>query len=223
MRYCCVSPRPRRSRPTTSFSGLSAGTSSSRPPHRLLDERLGILGHRPRTVAWACHNTGPSSELGRCMGPELRSDEDLLSARDGASFEVFYRRHAERMLGLLRAPHARRRAGRRPDGRDLRRRAAPAAGATGPSAGPRERVAVRDRLEEARRRPAPRLRRAPRAPPAGHGAHRAHRRGHRPHREPRPASTAGVLIEVLAARPAHRRSRRTSSTSASYARDRRTT
>jgi RNA polymerase sigma-70 factor, ECF subfamily len=35
------------------------------------------------------------------MGPELRSDEDLLSARDGASFEVFYRRHAERMLGYF--------------------------------------------------------------------------------------------------------------------------
>jgi RNA polymerase sigma factor (sigma-70 family) len=32
------------------------------------------------------------------MGPELRSDEDLLSERDGASFEMFYRRHAERML-----------------------------------------------------------------------------------------------------------------------------
>jgi RNA polymerase sigma factor (sigma-70 family) len=35
------------------------------------------------------------------MGPELRSDEDLLSARDGASFELFYRRHAERMLGYF--------------------------------------------------------------------------------------------------------------------------
>jgi len=35
------------------------------------------------------------------MGPELRSDEDLLSDRDGASFEVFYRRHAERMLGYF--------------------------------------------------------------------------------------------------------------------------
>jgi DNA-directed RNA polymerase specialized sigma24 family protein len=35
------------------------------------------------------------------MGPELRSDEDLLAARDGASFELFYRRHAERMLGHL--------------------------------------------------------------------------------------------------------------------------
>jgi RNA polymerase sigma factor (sigma-70 family) len=32
------------------------------------------------------------------MGPELRSDEDLLSARDGAAFELFYRRYAERML-----------------------------------------------------------------------------------------------------------------------------
>jgi RNA polymerase sigma-70 factor (ECF subfamily) len=35
------------------------------------------------------------------MGPEPRSDEDLLSAHDGASFEVFYRRHAERMLGYF--------------------------------------------------------------------------------------------------------------------------
>lgn len=35
------------------------------------------------------------------MGPELRSDEDLLSAPDGASFELFYRRHAERMLGYF--------------------------------------------------------------------------------------------------------------------------
>jgi RNA polymerase sigma factor (sigma-70 family) len=35
------------------------------------------------------------------MGPEQRSDEDLLSARDGASFELFYRRHAERMLGYF--------------------------------------------------------------------------------------------------------------------------
>jgi RNA polymerase sigma-70 factor, ECF subfamily len=35
------------------------------------------------------------------MGPELRSDEDLLSARDGASFEVFYRHYAERMLGYF--------------------------------------------------------------------------------------------------------------------------
>lgn len=35
------------------------------------------------------------------MGPEPRSDEDLLSATDGASFEVFYRRHAERMLGYF--------------------------------------------------------------------------------------------------------------------------
>src|SRR5262245_43177557 len=33
------------------------------------------------------------------MGPEGRSDEDLLSATDGASFELFYRRYAERMLG----------------------------------------------------------------------------------------------------------------------------
>ena len=33
------------------------------------------------------------------MGPEVRSDEDLLSARDGATFELFYRRHAERTLG----------------------------------------------------------------------------------------------------------------------------
>ena len=35
------------------------------------------------------------------MGPEVRSDEDLLSARDGATFELFYRRHAERMLGYF--------------------------------------------------------------------------------------------------------------------------
>jgi RNA polymerase sigma factor (sigma-70 family) len=35
------------------------------------------------------------------MGPELRSDEDLLSCTDGASFELFYRRHAERMLGYF--------------------------------------------------------------------------------------------------------------------------
>ncbi len=35
------------------------------------------------------------------MGPEQLSDEDLLSARDGASFELFYRRHAERMLGYF--------------------------------------------------------------------------------------------------------------------------
>jgi RNA polymerase sigma factor (sigma-70 family) len=35
------------------------------------------------------------------MGPEPRSDEDLLSARDGASFELFYRRYAERMLGYF--------------------------------------------------------------------------------------------------------------------------
>jgi RNA polymerase sigma factor (sigma-70 family) len=35
------------------------------------------------------------------MGPERRSDEELLSARDGASFELFYRRHAERMLGYF--------------------------------------------------------------------------------------------------------------------------
>jgi RNA polymerase sigma factor (sigma-70 family) len=40
------------------------------------------------------------------MGPEHRSDEDLLSARDGASFEFFYRRHAERMLGyFMRRTH----------------------------------------------------------------------------------------------------------------------
>ena len=35
------------------------------------------------------------------MGPELRSDEDLLAARDGESFELFYRRHAERMLAYF--------------------------------------------------------------------------------------------------------------------------
>jgi RNA polymerase sigma factor (sigma-70 family) len=35
------------------------------------------------------------------MGPEQRSDEDLLAAGDGASFELFYRRHAERMLGYF--------------------------------------------------------------------------------------------------------------------------
>jgi len=35
------------------------------------------------------------------MDPEPRSDEDLLSAPDGASFELFYRRHAERMLGYF--------------------------------------------------------------------------------------------------------------------------
>jgi RNA polymerase sigma-70 factor (ECF subfamily) len=35
------------------------------------------------------------------MGPEQHSDEELLSARDGASFELFYRRHADRMLGYF--------------------------------------------------------------------------------------------------------------------------
>lgn len=35
------------------------------------------------------------------MGPDARSDEALLAARDGASFELFYRRHAERMLGYF--------------------------------------------------------------------------------------------------------------------------
>ena len=35
------------------------------------------------------------------MGPEVRSDEDLLSARDGATFELFYRRYAERTLGYF--------------------------------------------------------------------------------------------------------------------------
>ena len=35
------------------------------------------------------------------MDPALRSDEDLLAASDGASFEAFYRRHAERMLGYF--------------------------------------------------------------------------------------------------------------------------
>lgn len=35
------------------------------------------------------------------MGPEVRSDEDLLSARDGATFEQFYRRYADRMLGYF--------------------------------------------------------------------------------------------------------------------------
>jgi RNA polymerase sigma factor (sigma-70 family) len=35
------------------------------------------------------------------MGPEVRSDEDLLSARDGATFELFYRRYADRMLGYF--------------------------------------------------------------------------------------------------------------------------
>ena len=35
------------------------------------------------------------------MGPRLRSDEDLLSARDGAAFELFYRRYAERTLGYF--------------------------------------------------------------------------------------------------------------------------
>jgi RNA polymerase sigma factor (sigma-70 family) len=35
------------------------------------------------------------------MGPELRSDEDLLASRDGEAFELFYRRHAERMLAYF--------------------------------------------------------------------------------------------------------------------------
>jgi RNA polymerase sigma factor (sigma-70 family) len=35
------------------------------------------------------------------MGPELRSDEDLLCAYDGAAFELFYRRYADRMLGYF--------------------------------------------------------------------------------------------------------------------------
>jgi RNA polymerase sigma factor (sigma-70 family) len=35
------------------------------------------------------------------MGPELRSDEDLLADRDGASFELFYLRYAERMLAYF--------------------------------------------------------------------------------------------------------------------------
>jgi RNA polymerase sigma factor (sigma-70 family) len=35
------------------------------------------------------------------MDPALRSDEDLLADSDGASFEAFYRRHAERMLGYF--------------------------------------------------------------------------------------------------------------------------
>jgi RNA polymerase sigma-70 factor (ECF subfamily) len=35
------------------------------------------------------------------MGPEVRSDEDLLASRDGESFELFYLRHAERMLGYF--------------------------------------------------------------------------------------------------------------------------
>ena len=35
------------------------------------------------------------------MGPEVRSDEDLLSAGDGATFELFYRRYADRMLGYF--------------------------------------------------------------------------------------------------------------------------
>jgi RNA polymerase sigma factor (sigma-70 family) len=35
------------------------------------------------------------------MDPQLRSDEDLLAASDGASFELFYRRYAERMLGYF--------------------------------------------------------------------------------------------------------------------------
>ena len=35
------------------------------------------------------------------MGPEVRSDEDLLCARDGATFEQFYRRYADRMLGYF--------------------------------------------------------------------------------------------------------------------------
>jgi RNA polymerase sigma-70 factor, ECF subfamily len=35
------------------------------------------------------------------MDPELRSDEDLLAATDGASFELFYRRYAERMLSYF--------------------------------------------------------------------------------------------------------------------------
>jgi RNA polymerase sigma-70 factor (ECF subfamily) len=35
------------------------------------------------------------------MGPELRSDEDLLASRDGESFELFYLRNVERMLGYF--------------------------------------------------------------------------------------------------------------------------
>jgi RNA polymerase sigma factor (sigma-70 family) len=35
------------------------------------------------------------------MGPDLRSDEDLLAGRDGESFELFYLRHAERVLGYF--------------------------------------------------------------------------------------------------------------------------
>jgi RNA polymerase sigma factor (sigma-70 family) len=35
------------------------------------------------------------------VGPDVRSDEVLLAAGDGASFELFYLRHAERMLGYF--------------------------------------------------------------------------------------------------------------------------
>src|SRR5919107_1061033 len=103
---------------------------------------------------------------------------------------------------LLRAAHARRRAGGRPHGRNLRRgpRRPPPLPARGWPGG---RVAVRHREQEARRRPAPRLRRAPRAAPARHGATRAQRRGHRAHRAARrgrPRDAAGPRPRARPAR-----------------------
>src|SRR5215218_648685 len=101
------------------------------------------------------------------------SDAELLSATDTRSFELFYRRNFEALLGFF----ARRT--RDPElAADLTAEtfaAALSSPALPPRAGRGRLVAVLDRLPQARRRAAPRRRREPGAPEAGDGAHRAHR------------------------------------------------
>src|SRR5215212_1940813 len=104
---------------------------------------------------------------------------------------------------LLRAPHRRPGARRGPVRRDVRRRAHEPpplpAGARGGGG-----MALRHRDEEARRRAAPRLRRAPRAPAAGHGADRALRRRLRAHRAAGRARRRARADGAPGARPARR-------------------
>src|SRR4051794_17310781 len=123
-----------------------------------------------------------------------------------------------RAAGLLRPPHAGRRACRRPDRRDVRGRAhrpppVPAREGRG------RRMAVRHRVQEARRRPAARLRREPGAAAARHGAHRAHRRGRPSHREPGRRRIGVAARRAARARPA-RRGRRARRRRAQLRRDR---
>src|ERR671931_228683 len=42
------------------------------------------------------------AQLGRCMATKTLSDEDLLASHELGSFAIFYRRHAEAVLGFFR-------------------------------------------------------------------------------------------------------------------------